>query len=217
VQYNLNRSPFVRIFVVPVPSRCPLGTGYRQRSTPLVCGAKDGASELPNCDTEFLTGFRILLVQTCVNLWDQSVPDRRFRFGSTESQARFKSASGCPETASYSRPVMTRNAESFVRVIFPFDRSCIRPRPHPPGALEAVSCLLDITILATKAGLAAPNARRYGSEEPRRRFILCADRSDRSPDRNGGCPSSWRRRARTPSEIKPGWIFLLQNTPAAST
>jgi hypothetical protein len=31
-----------------------------------------------------------------------------------ESQARFKSASGCPETASYSRPVTTRNAESFV-------------------------------------------------------------------------------------------------------
>jgi hypothetical protein len=76
----------------------------------------------------------ILLVQTRVNLWDQPVPDRRFRFGSTESQARFKSASGCPETASYSGPVMTRNAESFVPVIFPFDRSCIRPRPHPPGA-----------------------------------------------------------------------------------
>jgi hypothetical protein len=80
------------------------------------------------CNTAFLADPAVLLVQTRPNLWDQSVPDRRFTFWSTASQARFKSASGCPETASYSRPVTTRNAESFVPVIFPSDSSRIRPR-----------------------------------------------------------------------------------------
>src|ERR1700693_1015857 len=78
----------------------------------------------------------VLLVQTRLNLWDQSVPDRMSTFWSTESQARFNSASGWPETASYSRPVTARNAESFVPVIFPSDSSRIRPR-----ACQAHRCL----------------------------------------------------------------------------
>ena len=88
------------------------------------------------CNTAFLADSAGLLVQTRLNLWDQSVPDRMSTFWSTESQARFKSASCCPETASYSRPVTTRNAESFVPVIFPSDSSRIRPR-----ARQAHRCL----------------------------------------------------------------------------
>src|ERR1700683_1770681 len=95
VQYNLNRSRFVRIFVeggCRSRRRCRLGTGYPQRP------ASHTAHR--NCriaTRHFWQVSVILLVQTRVNLWDQSVPDRWSTSWSTESQARFKSASGCPE------------------------------------------------------------------------------------------------------------------------
>jgi hypothetical protein len=49
---------------------------------------------MQHCNTAFLADSAVLLVQTRLNLWDQSVPDRRSTFWSTESQARFKTKVG---------------------------------------------------------------------------------------------------------------------------